>query len=105
MEKDEISRLLVRINSLETENNLLRKRLEEAGISYDDIIGINQPGLKTLTEESLEYIDSSEPYDPDQGARILPFEVTDKVANTFFMMFCRGRKDVYDLRYTNPRTA
>lgn len=47
MEKDESSRLLVRINSLETENNLLRKRLEEAGISYDDIIGINQPGLKT----------------------------------------------------------
>ena len=47
MEKDEISRLRVRINSLETENNLLRKRPEEAGISYDDIIGINQPGLKT----------------------------------------------------------
>ena len=45
MEKDEISRLLVRINSLETENNLLRKRLEEDGISYDDIIGINQPAI------------------------------------------------------------
>ena len=21
------------------------------------------------------------------------------------MMFCRGRKDVYDLRYTNPKTG
>lgn len=105
MEKYDISKLLDRINTLETENDLLKKRLEEAGIPYQDIIGSNQPALKTLTEESLEYIDSSESYDPDQGARILPFEATDKVANTFFMMFCRGRKDVYDLRYTNPKTG
>ena len=105
MEKNEISKLLDRIKILETENDLLKKRLEEAGIPYQDIIGSNQPALKTLTEDSPAYIDSSESYDPDQGARILPFEVTDKVANTFFMMFCRGRKDVYDLRYTNPRTG
>ena len=105
MEKYDISKLLDRINTLETENDLLKKRLEEAGIPYQDIIGSNQPALKTLTEESLEYIDSSESYDPDQGARILTFEATDKVANTFFMMFCRGRKDVYDLRYTNPKTG
>ena len=44
-------------------------------------------------------------YDPDQGARIKKFDVTDKIASDFFMMFCRGRKDVYDLRYTNPKTG
>lgn len=43
--------------------------------------------------------------DPDQGARIRKFEITDKVASDFFMMFCRGRKDIYDLRYTNPKTG
>ena len=44
-------------------------------------------------------------YDPDQGARIKKFDVTDKIASDFFMMFCRGRKDLYDLRYTNPKTG
>ena len=28
-----------------------------------------------------------------------------KIANDFFMMFCRGRKDVYELRCTNPKTG
>lgn len=37
--------------------------------------------------------DIAELYDPDQGARIKKFEITDKVASDFFMMFCRGRKD------------
>lgn len=105
MEKYDISRLLDRIHSLETENSLLRKRLEEAGISYEDITGIDQSPSNTSTEGSPAFAGCSEPYDPDQGARILPFEVTDKVAYTFFMMFCRGRKDVYDLRYTNPKTG
>lgn len=84
--------LINRIQALEKENRLLRQRLEEADISYADII-----------EDNSE--DSSALYDPDQGARIKRFEVTDKVANDFFMMFCRGRKDVYDLRYTNPKTG
>ena len=39
------------------------------------------------------------------GGRIKKFEVTDKIANDFFIMFCRGRKDVFDLRYTNPKTG
>ena len=34
----------------------------------------------------------NELYDPDQGARIREIRITDKVANDFFMMFCRGRK-------------
>ena len=89
---DEISQLKARLSLLENENRLLKERLTEAGISYADIVNKNDGN-------------SSDKYDPNQGARIKPFEITDKVANDFFMMFCRGRKDVYDLRYTNPRTG
>lgn len=39
------------------------------------------------------------------GGRIKPIDVTNKVAETFFELFCRGRRDVYDLRYTNPKTG
>ena len=81
-----------KIHALEKENRLLRQRLDESGISYADIIEDYSEAPSAL-------------YDPDQGARIKRFEVTDKVANEFFMMFCRGRKSVYDLRYTNPKTG
>ena len=81
---DEISQLKARLSLLENENRLLKERLTEAGISYADIVNKNDGN-------------SSDKYDPNQGARIKPFEITDKVANDFFMMFCRGRKDVYDL--------
>ena len=87
-----IDDLKVKIRSLEDENRLLKERLDEAGISYADIV----------CESGDE---STESYDPNQGARIRKFEVTDKIANAFFMMFCRGRKDVYDLRYTSPKTG
>lgn len=87
-----IDELQSKIQTLENENRLLRGRLDEAGISYADIVLGN----------SDEHTDL---YDPDQGARIKRFEVTDKIASDFFMMFCRGRKDVYDLRYTNPKTG
>ena len=87
-----IEELQSKIQTLENENRLLRERLDEAGISYADIVLNN----------SDEHTDI---YDPDQGARIKRFEVTDKIASDFFMMFCRGRKDVYDLRYTNPKTG
>ncbi len=87
-----IEHLKSKIQTLENENRLLKERLDEAGISYADIVSDNSNQSKEL-------------YDPDQGARIKRFEVTDKIASDFFMMFCRGRKDVYDLRYTNPRTG
>lgn len=90
--KDNIESLKNRISFLENENRLLKERLDEAGISYDDIVG-DSDGTKV------------ELFDPDQGARIRRFEVTDRIASGFFMMFCRGRKDVYDLRYTNPKTG
>ncbi len=90
--KDNIESLKNRISFLENENRFLKERLEEAGISYADIVADNDDI-------------STELYDPNQGARIRRFEVTDKIASDFFMMFCRGRKDVYDLRYTNPKSG
>lgn len=89
---DTIKSLQSRIQALEDENRLLKELLEEAGVSYADIVSGDAEGVVEL-------------YDPDQGARIKKFDVTDKIASDFFMMFCRGRKDVYDLRYTNPKTG
>ncbi len=89
---DTIKSLQSRIQALEDENRLLKERLEEADVSYADIVSGDAGGVVEL-------------YDPDQGARIKKFDVTDKIASDFFMMFCRGRKNVYDLRYTNPKTG
>ena len=89
---DTIRLLRYRIQALENENRLLKERLDEVGASYSDIVLDDAEGVAEL-------------YDPDQGARIKKFDVTDKIASDFFMMFCRGRKDVYDLRYTNPKTG
>ena len=88
---DIIEHLQSKIQALTDENRLLKQRMVEVGISYADIVA--------GSDET-----ASERYDPDQGARIRIFDATDKVASDFFMMFCRGRKDVYDLRYTNPKT-
>lgn len=87
---DLINSLQSRIQALEDENRLLKERLDEAGVSYADIVSGDAEGVVEL-------------YDPDQGARIKKFDVTDKIASDFFMIFCRGRKDLYDLRYTNPK--
>ena len=89
---DIIEQLQSKIQTLTDENRLLKQRMDEVGISYADIVA--------GSDET-----ASERYDPNQGARIRIFDVTDKVASDFFMMFCRGRKDVYDLRYTNPKTG
>ncbi|MBO5113276.1 MAG: DEAD/DEAH box helicase family protein [Lachnospiraceae bacterium] len=89
---DLINSLQSRIQALEDENRLLKERLDEAGVSYADIVSGDAEGVVEL-------------YDPDQGARIKKFDVTDMIASDFFMMFCRGRKDLYDLRYTNPKTG
>ena len=75
---DLINSLQSRIQALEDEKRLLKERLDEAGVSYADIVSGDAEGVVEL-------------YDPDQGARIkndvLP------------------RKDLYDLRYTNPKTG
>ena len=92
LHSDIIEQLQSKIQALTDENRLLKQRMDEAGVSYADIVSDSNDN-------------SSELYDPNQGARIRKFDVTDKVARDFFMMFCRGRKDVYDLRYTNPKTG
>lgn len=89
---DLINSLQSRIQALEDENRLLKERLDGAGVSYADIVSGDAEGVVEL-------------YDSDQGARIKKFDVTDKIASDFFMMFCRGRKDLYELRYTNPKTG
>ena len=81
---DLINALQSRIQALEDENRLLKERLDEAGVSYADIVFGDAEGVVEL-------------YDPDQGARIKKFDVTDKIASDFFMMFCRGRKDLVRL--------
>lgn len=96
-DSDTIKELQSRLLILENENRLLRERLTEAGISYADIVSEHN------NDGDDEF--SAERYDPNQGARIKRFEITDKIASDFFMMFCRGRKDVYELRYMNPRTG
>ena len=90
--EDEINLLKKKISELENENRLLKERLSEAGISYADII-------------NAEVVCKSEKYDPNQGARINKINLTEYNANNFFMMFCRGRKDAYDLRYCNPKNG
>ena len=87
-----IEQLRSKIQALTDENRLLKQRMDEAGVLYADIV--------VDSDETV-----SEPFDPDQGARIREYDVTDEIANKFFLMFCRGRKDVYDLRYTNPKTG
>ena len=89
---DIIEQLQSKIQALTDENRLLKQRMDEAGVSYADIVTDNDESKTDL-------------YDPNQGARIKEFEITDKIASDFFMMFCRGRKDVYDLRYTNVKTG
>ena len=80
-----------KIEYLERENQLLKELLQEAGIDY---------------EKRLREFCGAQPedYDPDQGARIKPLQITEDTANYFFRKFW-GRKDVYELRYTNPKTV
>lgn len=91
-ELDSMESLKIRIQALENENRLLKERMDEAGVSYADIVSDSEEAAAAL-------------YDPNQGTRIKKFDITDKVASGFFMMFCRGRNDVYDLRHTNPKTG
>ena len=74
-------RKMVRI--LEYENRLLKDKLKQASIPYDEV---------NPFEEKIE---NAEEYDPDQGERIVntPF-ITEEMAIRFFSMFW-GREDVY----------
>ena len=89
---DSMESLKIRIQALENENRLLKERMDEAGVSYADIVSDSEEAAAAL-------------YDPNQGTRIKKSDITDKVAGGFFMMLCRGRNDLYDLRHTNPKTG
>lgn len=93
---ESIEELKRKIEQLEQENLCLRQLLNEAGISYNEKINANIDSQEKSNREK---------YDPNQGERIEPIEINDKNANNFFMLFCRGRQDVYDLRYCNPKTG
>lgn len=72
---DEILSLQDKIKCLEKENQYLKSLLDQAGISYHASDKMKNMNL----------------FDPDQGARIIPREITDHDANLFFSMFWAAR--------------
>ena len=67
---------------MEDENRLLKERLDEVGVSYAEIVSGDAEGVVEL-------------YDPDQGARIKKFDVTDKIASCQ-TAHCGRRKPYFD---------
>ncbi len=65
-----------RIQYLEQENQYLKQLLSDAGISYSE---------KEIIENVYEY-------DPNQGARTIPREITETDAKVFFSMFWGGAR-------------
>ena len=82
-----IAELEKRIYYLEKENQYLKKLLVDAGISCSE-----------------KEIDGSNEYDPDQGSRIIPRNITETDAKVFFSMFW-GRTDVYGKRTIKKSTG
>ncbi len=85
---DEILLLQEKIKSLQNENQYLKSLLDQAGISYHVSAEMKNMDL----------------FEPDQGKRIIPREITDKDANLFFSMFW-GRTDVYAKRTVKKSTG
>ncbi len=83
-----IAELEKRIQCLELENQYLKNLLTDAGISYS----------------AKEIGDGYNKYDPNQGARIIPRDITDTAAKVFFSMFW-GRTDVYSKRSIKKSTG
>ncbi len=86
-----ISELEKRIKYLERENQYLKILLAGAGISYSD---------KDIDTET----DRGSKYDQNQGARIIPRNITDTDAKLFFSMFW-ARTDVYSKRTIKKSTG
>ncbi|MCM1219318.1 MAG: DEAD/DEAH box helicase family protein [Lachnospiraceae bacterium] len=83
-----IAELEKRIQYLEQENQYLKNLLAGAGIAY-----------------SAKATDvSGNAYDPNQGARIIPRNITETEAKLFFSMFW-GRTDVYGRRTIKKSTG
>ncbi len=87
-ENKNVSELEKRIRCLEKENQYLKHLLTYAGISYSE----------------KETDDIVHEYDPDQGSRIIPRDITETDAKVFFSMFW-GRTDVYSKRTIKKSTG
>lgn len=91
--KENIAQLQRRLNDLQSENRILKKILDKAGVPY----------RKELS--NLQNMDIDEAYEEDQGKRIIhPKEITENMANLFFSRFW-GRQDVYAKRSENKATG
>ena len=81
---DQFNELTERIKQIETENQYLKKLLDDTGIPYDktdNMLEHNDPHVISIKEESI----------------------TKNHINFFYSMF-KGRKDVYSLRSGKPNT-
>lgn len=84
----EILSLQDKTKCLEKENQYLKSLLDQAGISY----------------HASDEMKNRDLFDPDQGKRIIPREITDHDANLFFSMFW-GCTDVYAKRTLKKSTG
>lgn len=87
----ENSEFLRRISVLEAENAFLKSLLAQSGIAY------TKPDFSNDSP-------NQEIYDSNQGARIVPVEITHTHARHFFSYFW-GRMDVFSKRYQNKNTG
>lgn len=85
---NDIQELQNKIEYLKKENQYLKSLLDNAGILYESSVSMN----------------STARFDSNQGARILPKEITADDANKFFSMFW-GRTDVYSKRTIKKSTG
>ena len=89
MNNDIIQTLQERVKLLEEENRRLKRLLLDNGIVFED-------NIKESTEEQI----ANGRYDPDQGSRIRKYNISYETCKSFYY-YCRGRNDVYALRYEN----
>ena len=88
-----VTRLQKKINRLQTENCILKRLLDDAGIAYaSELVLLDVEGER-------------EPYDPEQGGRITtPQKYTRQMADIFLDYFW-GRRDVYAKRYVGKKSG
>ena len=90
---ENVSLLQKQLNDLQLENQLLKKLLDGAGISY-----VKELKQLQAPEETIEY-------ESNQGTRIVhPAAITEDMAVFFYSRFW-GRQDVYAKRYENKTTG
>ncbi len=90
---ENISQLQKQLNDLQLENQILKKIMDKAELSYHKELLTFRQG------------DTKEAYDSEQGQRIIHLQIiTENMANKFFYMFW-GRQDIYAKRGVNKRNG